>query len=302
MLPRALEVLLVALLIMATLGVAFQFQNQQLLQDILLEMRNRPSVAVTFPAETNTPVIAVNPPAHPASPAPRAVILNSTPQIETNYSIPQIPAPVIDTPAPTPQVLKTIATTPTTAPSSPTPKAPTQPAPAQPTIAEQVSTQAPAPATPPATTTPAEVAPAPTAATATATPAPQTIVATAPAEISPVIEPKANPVGEAAWEVHGQTVEKIITQLMTGDYESAMQQLDPEMRKVMTREDLARYMQGQRAKYGDLKSIIYHEYISTELASQYSAFDVGVETVSGRQLVFTITLDTEKMISGLYVK
>jgi len=94
MLPRALEVLLIILLVVITLGVAFQYRNHQLLSDILTELRDRPQ-RVTLsddgagvslqpksnPSESGDPVAKANTPSTAVVPTP-----SSTPEPKENIT------------------------------------------------------------------------------------------------------------------------------------------------------------------------------------------------------------------------
>ncbi|MHC4994125.1 MAG: hypothetical protein ACYTGQ_03635 [Planctomycetota bacterium] len=289
--------------------MAFQFQNQQLLQDILQEMRDRPSVALTSPQDLTNLTASKSPsPVYNYPTPPRAAIVTPPTTPET-YAIHQIPTPTVEEtiqaitqPAPTPQPL------PETQPEVVTQNATPEPA----SITE--ANQGAVPAEKTAEPITSEPAPKPTPeSTPEPTPEPtiadQIADAANPGEaqhsavVAPVAQPNIDPVGETAWTTYGPTVELVIKQLMTGDYDPVMERLDDQFGQEMTRDYVARFMQGQRAKYGDFKAFTYHNYVTdTGLPSKYAAFDVGVETTSGKQLVFTITLDNQKRIAGLYVQ
>lgn len=149
MLPRALEVLLVALLVMLTLGVAFDFQNHALLRDILEELRRQPAPVAVMPQPGALPDVVVAPPVQPqptpapapVQPAPVAVpdntVAAATPKPEPAPPInprpdpsPSLPTEDTETPAPQPAP-----------PVTPRPKPVVNPAPAPaPAPAEQDET------------------------------------------------------------------------------------------------------------------------------------------------------------------
>jgi len=106
MFPRALEVLLIALLVIMTLGVAFQIQNNLLLRDILREFRRQPNPVIitqgnTQPSNQPQPLVP-NPAPQPydyypqPNPAPAP---NVQPQPAPAQQPPANPAPAVEPPA-----------------------------------------------------------------------------------------------------------------------------------------------------------------------------------------------------------
>ncbi|QNN24237.1 DUF3887 domain-containing protein [Planctomycetales bacterium ZRK34] len=133
MLPRALEVLLIILLVVITLGVAFQYRNHQLLQQILNELRQRPQpVAIVdenpklaLGPQANAPASTTPPPANPAQ--PNIATANPAPEPVDTPEVVNTPS---STPEPTPLPDTSAEPTPAAKPAEPAPKP--KPAPVKP--------------------------------------------------------------------------------------------------------------------------------------------------------------------------
>lgn len=122
MLPRALEVLLIILLVVITLGVAFQYRNHQLLGQILDELRARPQ-RVTLTDDAGG--VALKPRPAP-TPTPGSDTAPTQPQIAPAPTNPTAAPDVARTPSPTPDKPKL----PDTTASTPAPPQPVKPTPA----------------------------------------------------------------------------------------------------------------------------------------------------------------------------
>jgi hypothetical protein len=100
MLPRGFEVLLVAVLVMATTTTVFQFmnhqvqlQNQQMLRDLLIQLRSNPSTSTNAAPPTTNP---------PTAPATKPV----TPSMAPGVPPPSAPAVVRNAPGPSSVAVK----------------------------------------------------------------------------------------------------------------------------------------------------------------------------------------------------
>jgi outer membrane biosynthesis protein TonB len=156
-------------------------------------------------------------------------------------------------------------------------------------VAEPAATTPPTPATPPSPT------PTPTPDTVTTSP---TVPdpPTAPTPAAPV-----DPV-DPVWQRVGPAMTTIIKHLLAGEYDPVMQRFDPTMAAALTREQLAVVMDGTRARTGVLNKITDHQRIASGLPADHAAYQVYAKTANGNILMFTITLDAQDRIAGLFVK
>ena len=283
MLPRALEVLLVALLVMLTLGVAFEFQNHALLRDILDELRHRPPgiAAAPAPGTPGSPGTAAAPPAVAVSPGPAPA---PTPAVQ--------PTP---TPAPQPTTLPVAAVPPTPAPS-PTP-APAVAVTDTGNGAGDHPAVKPAPAPQPAPT------PAPTPAPGTGAARPGSPVPPAPQPPAPAPAPAAVPGDDEQWERTGPVMTQIIGDLLGGRYDDVVARFNSDMLATgLNRNALAAAIEPLRQEHGGLKRIAYHNRPAGRLPANMVSYEIGVELADNHPLLLTITLDSRQRISGLLMK
>lgn len=181
------------------------------------------------------------------------------------------------------------------APPSPGPGASASDAPDQDTpptaTLPEPPTPAPAPAPEPAATTPPtpKSPPTPTPAV-TVTPPASPDLPDPPAPVDPV------------WQRVAPTMTKIVKHLLAGEYDPVMQRFDPTMAAALTRDQLAVVMDGTRARTGVLNKITDHQRIASGLPADHAAYQVYARTVNGNILMFTITLDAQDRIAGLFVK
>ena len=157
---------------------------------------------------------------------------------------------------------------------------------------------APAPA-PPKVEPPRVIVPAPPAPEPEPLPAP-TPVTTAPA---PMPAPPA-PESTDSWQTYGPAVIEVITHLLNGQYDPVVKQFDENMAQVLTRDGLAKAIDPFRQKHGTLSRLVSHMPVSDPaVPDSLHAFTVRVETEKDAGgLTFTVTLDDQKRIAGLYVQ
>jgi hypothetical protein len=258
-----MEVLMVAMLVMLTLIVAFEFQNQSVLRDILLTMqRNQIAAPGTLAAAPPAaPPAAPTPTSTPATATPSAAAA-STPAVSDT---PAVPAPVSTPIAP--------ATAPAAAAAAPAATSASVPAAA----AQAPLAPAPSPRTQPA-------AAASSASTAAADPA-------ALSEDSP------------EWQQHGPVVTQIIQDLMGGNYDAVVTRFNSEMAATgLNRAQLAGAIDPIRKEHGGYSKLLHFRTPTGRLPSGMNAFEVGVELADRHQLLLTITLDAQQRIAGLLMK
>lgn len=109
---------------------------------------------------------------------------------------------------------------------------------------------------------------------------------------------------ELDWPTFGPTVEQVIRQLLTGQYDAVYSRFNDDMRNALPLRTLTEVMNPLRDKHGAFESIVRHSAPIVRLPEGLHAFRVTVATskTTDEPLVFTITLDDEKRIAGLYVR
>lgn len=153
-------------------------------------------------------------------------------------------------------------------------------------------------ATPPTSTRPASNPPAPS------TPSDSSL-----ADIDPSLTqtaptaPAPNPVDVSAedeqrWQVVGPIVEKVIVQLIAGEYDPVLARLDPEMRVQLTKPQLAEVMDPYRQQHGEFKRFVGH-VADRQVDPGSDVYKVDAELRDGFVLRFTVSLDRKQRISGL---
>lgn len=268
---RAIEVLLVALLVVATGGVVFEMQNQSLLRDLLTEIRGQSHTLATI-SQQRTAAAAVAESGPSGVPDAKALIESLTAEIHKNRA--ELAVRPVEAPksAPVPAAL------PEQIAASPAPitiaAAPAAPAPA-PSPAPLESQKKPEPAKP----APASVSAGP------AVPLPATI----------------DPASQAVWDDFGGPITQIITQLLEGQYDHVIKQFDPTLAANLPREKIAQIIDPIRNDHGILKRVVEHEGMSG-LEAKLAGFSVLVEQTDGHRIQFWITLDRQKRIAGLLMK
>jgi hypothetical protein len=116
--------------------------------------------------------------------------------------------------------------------------------------------------------------------------------------------PDSTALSELDWPTFGPTVEQIIRQLLTGQYDAVYSRFNDDMRDALPLRTLTEVMNPLRDKHGAFDSIVRHSAPVVRLPEGLHAFRVTVATkkTTDEPLVFTITLDEEKRIAGLYVR
>ena len=114
----------------------------------------------------------------------------------------------------------------------------------------------------------------------------------------------ANDADESEWTEFGPTVEQIIRQLLTGQYDAVYSRFNEDMRSALPVRTIADVINPLREKHGAFDSIASHSSPFDRLPAGSHAFRVTVamKKTPDQPLVFTITLDDQKQIAGLYVR
>lgn len=311
---RILEVLMVALLIMVTLGVAFQFQNQQTLQRIHEELRDQRHAL----AEATAPVRG-----RPfderataaAEPARREVRLRdgSEPPRDGNDGR-QAQADPSASDADTPDTGDTVAerserdADATDTPSAADPGDAIAVSPIPDDITADVGATAAATGDQPRTDEPDTdpAADADSANVAIATADDDSAVAEA-ADAVAAFDASASasasePEVDRAWVQHEELVVATVRRLLDGDYAWVTQRFTPQMTRRLRREDIARALDPVRDEHGAFEEVAQYENITHGLDEGLHAFRVFVNTTRGGELTFTITVDDNGEIDGLFMR
>lgn len=254
MFPRALEVLLIALLVMVTLGVAFQVQNNLLLREMLAEYR-RPTQPVVITQGNTQPSLQpqplspnrhVEPDAYYPLPAqPRNTNYNTS----TQQATPAQPAPAVSS------------------------------SPAAPDNTNTATANKPEPAPAPATNN-TKPEPAPT----------------------PDVPERLTPAQVKEWDTFGPTITKTVTDLLAGEYDHVRATFSRDIASVLTRAQLAGVIEPIRTDHGDLKKVLYQRPVDGGLPQNMHTWELNVELVDGHQMLFTVTVDSQKRVAGLYMR
>jgi len=110
------------------------------------------------------------------------------------------------------------------------------------------------------------------------------------------------PATPAGWERFGPTVEKIIADVFAGKYDRISARFDKDMAAALPPERLAAALDPIRARAGGIKAVVDRRSAPVALPADLHAYNVTVQTENAGRLVFTITLDDQKRLAGLYVK
>ncbi len=114
--------------------------------------------------------------------------------------------------------------------------------------------------------------------------------------------PQPAPTDSEQWERFGPQVTRIIRQLLDGEYDAVIERFNPEMASVLNRQRLAAAMDPLRRDHGPMRRVLQHARPPLELPRNLHAFVVTIETRTGEPLTFTITMNDQDQVAGLYMK
>ncbi len=121
-----------------------------------------------------------------------------------------------------------------------------------------------------------------------------------PAETAAPAEPE--PIDDR-WETYGPTVETIIGDLLSGRYAKVTARFSPEFAAAFLPQTAQEAMQRIHEKHGRLVAITSHKRHSQfSLPADQIAYRVSVQTERESGMVVTITLDSAKRITALFIK
>ncbi|MDH3584295.1 MAG: hypothetical protein OER86_08785 [Phycisphaerae bacterium] len=304
MLPRALEVLLVALLVVLTVAAVFSFmnhqhqlENQRLLRQMVGELKTQrestQALSQVIAALQAKAALSAAPPHAPSPPDP--IVEVRSPIAAAALPAPPVPRPAVPETkvpkAPEPAASET-AKDPVVAPPAASPK------PGPPEVAVAV-------VPPPALPTPVP------AAAKTPKPAPPTVAPATPitpkAPSVPVAAPDSptsagSKAYEGNWKRDEPVVRQVIEQLLGGRYQSVVRRFDRTLASELPQADLAAVIDPIRFKHLGMKQILGHQAVPHTLGANTNVYEVAAEMSDGHRLVFTITLDQKQRITGLIMK
>lgn len=110
--------------------------------------------------------------------------------------------------------------------------------------------------------------------------------------------------GELDWPTYGPTVEWTIETLMAGEYAEVRERFNDDLKTALPVTALASVMDPIRDKHGEFESIVDRASPSVRLPAGLHAFRVTVATANETvdPLIFTITVNDQQQIAGLYVQ
>jgi len=110
--------------------------------------------------------------------------------------------------------------------------------------------------------------------------------------------------GELDWPTYGPTVEWTIETLMAGEYAEVRERFDDDLKTALPVAALASVMDPIRDKHGEFESIVDRASPTVRLPAGLRAFRVTVATANETvdPLIFTITVNDQQQIAGLYVQ
>lgn len=311
---RVLEVLMLGVLIMVTLSVGFQFQNQQVLHRIFEEMREqRLAGGDASPQRDARRTASADTPGQRRGNSEEAAADRDADPSEDDADA--------EDSQPTRLPLDPQGEG-ATDPSAPQPTGGNATAPPGDADADSAVAEAGSPSPAPADDdgngegegemaglglaageigpdpTPAEPAPDLAADSNSRDDAPDGVeAALEPAEAAP------SPAEEdRAWQRHEEVVVACIRQLLDGDYTSVVRQFTPEMARRLPRGTLADILDPVRERKGGLEQVVRHENVTSGLDEGMHAFRVLVETTEGEQVNFTVTVTDDEEIAGLLMR
>ncbi len=213
-----------------------------------------------------------------------------------NSPLPPQPAPDDGVPAPSaPPATPEPATPPASAPDQPEPDGQTVPP-------KSTEPPAPLPVDPKEIEPPVQPEPKETQqsdqAESSDTPEP-------PVETQP--EPPKNPEPPAVeedkdWMDYREAIAKVIDDLLAGREQAVYEQFNNNLTSVLPLEMLQKVMEPIRIEHGRAMRITQHQRLRIGVRPEMHAYQVMVETEKGKPLLFTITIDEQDKIAGLYVK
>ena len=114
--------------------------------------------------------------------------------------------------------------------------------------------------------------------------------------------PDAEAEQDVAWQTYGELVVGTIDRLLSGDYNGVYATFDATMARSLPSDRLASSLNPVRESHGEFTEVVYHEDITNNLDRGLHAFRVVVDTESGEQLTFTITVNEREEIAGLLMR
>ncbi len=170
---------------------------------------------------------------------------------------------------------------------APPPKLPEQPEPAPvPRQVVEVADDEPPPA-------------APNSAVASIAPDDPNEAASPASPIAP--QPRPAPSGPRAWDTFGPTVQRIIDEVFDRRFDAVSDRFDDDMRAALPGDRLAAALGPILNRAGDMQRITDRRDAPVRLPPRLHAYEIDVATTHGK-LTFTITLDDQQRLAGLYVK
>lgn len=112
--------------------------------------------------------------------------------------------------------------------------------------------------------------------------------------------PKAD--DDKDWMAYRNAIAKVIDDLLAGREQAVYQQFNSNLASYLTLDQLRKVMQPIRAKHGQAMRISEHQRLRIGVQPEHHAYQVMVETERDRPLLFTITIDEQDKIAGLFVK
>lgn len=309
---RFLEVLMVGLLIMVTLSVAFQFQNQQTLQRILDEIREQRLTSNDRPPRQHA--AARRPGAEGDSILPEGLV-----GVRFDEA-PETPGGGFGEPMP---VQPPRGATRVDAEGDPTSSRPAEQGAATASRDESDASDGATmnilseddPDAPEMGQTdvaameqdardderPPSPEPSQEQATATAEPDPADDGEPEPAtaEAEPKLEPEPD---DPAWLEHEELVVATIEHLLAGEYQWVVQRFSPQMTRRLGRSEIASALDPVRESHGTFAEVVSYENVTSGLDEGLHAFRVVAATTSGAEMIFTVTINAQGEIDGLFMR
>jgi hypothetical protein len=115
--------------------------------------------------------------------------------------------------------------------------------------------------------------------------------------------PATNPLpDDPTWQKLESIYVQIIMNLLDGDYQPVIQRFDATMAAVLSPDQLAKVMDPIRAAAGPFDTVLAAGPVRFGVPQNQTCYQVQVKTKRNQVLIFTITLDQARRISGLYVR